>query len=75
MYLKLIHHLEHKVLKKATDIDVIKDVIDFVLNKDNWTRSKRTVGYREVVTIEGIGALLQNLYWKWRIMFDLKMKL
>lgn len=45
-------------LKKATGVDVIKDIIDFVLNKENWTRSKRTIGYREVITIEGIGDIV-----------------
>lgn len=45
-------------LKKATGIDVVKDVIDFVLNKENWTRSKRTIGYREVISIEGIGDIV-----------------
>lgn len=45
-------------LKKATGIDVVKDVIDFVLDKENWTRSKRTIGYREVITIEGIGDIV-----------------
>ena len=42
-------------LKKATGIDVVKDVIDFVCDKENWIRSKRAIGFREVVTIPGIG--------------------
>lgn len=47
-------------LKKATGIDVVKDVIDFIADHDNWIRSKKTVGFREVVSIEGIGDLVSK---------------
>lgn len=47
-------------LKKATGIDVVKDVIDFIADYDNWIRSKKTVGFREVVSIEGIGDLVSK---------------
>ena len=42
-------------LKKATGIDVVKDVVDFVTDKSNWINSRTTVGFREVLTIPGIG--------------------
>ena len=45
-------------LKKATGIDVVADVIDYISNKQNWIRSKKTVGFREVVTIPGIGEIV-----------------
>lgn len=48
-------------LKKATGVDVVKDVIDFIADHDNWIRSKTTVGFREVVSIEGIGDIVSKL--------------
>jgi ribosomal protein S6--L-glutamate ligase len=42
-------------LKKATGVDVVKDIIDFISDKQNWNRSRRVVGFREVVTVPGIG--------------------
>lgn len=45
-------------LKKATGIDVVGDVIDFVEDKQNWIRSRKTIGFRETVTIPGIGDIV-----------------
>jgi ribosomal protein S6--L-glutamate ligase len=45
-------------LKKATGVDVVKDVIDFVADKENWIKTKTTIGFREVVTIPGIGDVI-----------------
>jgi ribosomal protein S6--L-glutamate ligase len=45
-------------LKKATGIDVVADIVDFVTDKTNWIRSKKVVGFREVVYVEGIGDLV-----------------
>lgn len=42
-------------LKKATGVDVVKDVIDFIADKENWIRSRSTVGFREVVGVAGLG--------------------
>ena len=42
-------------LKKATGVDVVKDVVDFLADKTNWIRSRRVIGFREVITIPGIG--------------------
>jgi RimK family alpha-L-glutamate ligase len=45
-------------LKKATGIDVVGDVIDFIEDKGNWLTSKKTAGFREMVTIPGIGDIV-----------------
>lgn len=45
-------------LKKATGIDVVADIVDFVTDKANWIRSKKVVGFREVVHVEGIGDIV-----------------
>jgi ribosomal protein S6--L-glutamate ligase len=45
-------------LKKATGVNVIGDVIDFIEDKQNWIRSKKIVGFRETITIPGIGDII-----------------
>lgn len=45
-------------LKKATGIDVVSDIVDFLEDKSNWIRSKKIVGFREVIHIEGIGDII-----------------
>jgi RimK family alpha-L-glutamate ligase len=45
-------------LKKATGIDVVSDVIDFISDRANWIRSKRVIGFREVVTVPGVGDIV-----------------
>jgi ribosomal protein S6--L-glutamate ligase len=45
-------------LKKATGIDVVKDIIEFIGDKQNWIRSKRVIGFREVITIPEIGDIV-----------------
>jgi ribosomal protein S6--L-glutamate ligase len=47
-------------LKKATGVDVVKDIIDFISDKQNWIRSRKTIGFREVVTIPGIGDIISK---------------
>jgi RimK family alpha-L-glutamate ligase len=47
-------------LKKATGVDVVKDVIDFIEDKTNWIRSRKTIGFREVITIPGIGDIISK---------------
>lgn len=42
-------------LKKATGIDVVADILDFLEDKSNWIRSKRVVGFREVIHIPNLG--------------------
>ena len=42
-------------LKKATGINVITDIIDFILDKNNWVRFKMEIGFRELINIDGVG--------------------
>lgn len=44
-----------KGLKSSTGINVIDDIVNFLIDKKNWIRNKRKVGFREVIHIEGIG--------------------
>lgn len=45
-------------LKKATGIDVVADILDFLQDKSNWIRSKRVIGFREVVYVPGLGEVV-----------------
>lgn len=45
-------------LKKATGINVVGDVIGFIEDKENWIRGKKVIGFRETVTIPGIGDIV-----------------
>ncbi len=45
-------------LKKATGIDVVSDIIDFIQDKENWVKSRITIGYRETICIPGIGEIV-----------------
>jgi ribosomal protein S6--L-glutamate ligase len=45
-------------LKKATGIDVVADIVDFVTDKTNWIRSKKVIGFREVIHIPEIGDIV-----------------
>jgi ribosomal protein S6--L-glutamate ligase len=42
-------------LKDATGIDVVKNIIDYFTDKSNWIRSRKVIGFREVVQVPGIG--------------------
>tara|TARA_R110001592_G_scaffold162601_1_gene396207 strand:+ start:13022 stop:14497 length:1476 start_codon:yes stop_codon:yes gene_type:complete len=42
-------------LKKATGIDVLGSVADFVLDQNNWISEKHSIGFREMIHIDGIG--------------------
>lgn len=48
-------------LKKATGIDVVSDILDFLEDKANWIRSKSIVGFREVISISGLGDVVAKL--------------
>jgi ribosomal protein S6--L-glutamate ligase len=41
-------------LRKATGIDVVADIIDFIQDKENWVKSRIVVGFREMVGIPGV---------------------
>lgn len=42
-------------INKASGIDVTQKIIDFVKDKQNWSFVPKTIGFREVVTIPGVG--------------------
>jgi ribosomal protein S6--L-glutamate ligase len=45
-------------LKKATGVDVVADIVDFIQDKQNWIRSRRHIGFREMIQIPEIGQLV-----------------
>lgn len=45
-------------LKKATGVNVVKDIVDFLMDRTNWIRSRKRVGFREVITIPNLGDLV-----------------
>ena len=44
-----------KGITEATGINIVGKVMDYVLNKENWTYPTINCGFREVVTVPGIG--------------------
>ena len=48
-------------IEKTTGINVTDIVIDFLLNKKNWVKPKKTTGFRELVTIQGVGTFVAKL--------------
>jgi ribosomal protein S6--L-glutamate ligase len=45
-------------LKKATGIDVVSDIVDFIEDKTNWVRSRRHIGFREMIQVPGVGQIV-----------------
>jgi ribosomal protein S6--L-glutamate ligase len=39
----------------ATGIDVVGNVLDFLLDAENWVRQKTEVGFLEKITVDGVG--------------------
>ena len=48
-------------IEKTTDIPVTDIVLDFLLDKKNWVKPKKTTGFREMVTIPGVGTFVGKL--------------
>lgn len=48
-------------IEKTTGINVTEIIIDFLLNKKNWIKPKKTTGFRELVTIQGVGTFVAKL--------------
>ena len=44
-----------KGLEKAIGKTITGDIIDFIKDKDNWTRPGNEIGFREVVGVPGVG--------------------
>jgi ribosomal protein S6--L-glutamate ligase len=47
-------------LKKATGIDVVGDIVDFISDKANWIRSRRNIGFREILQVAGVGQMVSK---------------
>jgi len=45
-------------LKKATGIDVVADIVDFIQNKENWIKSRIVIGFCEMVSIPELGSFV-----------------
>ena len=45
-------------LLKATGVDVVGDIVDFVSDKSNWIRSRKNIGFREIVQVPGVGQIV-----------------
>jgi len=48
-------------IEKTTGIEVTDVIIDFLLNKKNWVKPKKESGFREMITIDGIGNFVAKL--------------
>jgi RimK family alpha-L-glutamate ligase len=48
-------------VEKTTGIPVTEMIIDFLLNKKNWVKPKKESGFREMITIEGVGTFVAKL--------------
>ena len=47
-----------KGIKKAIGETILGDIIDFIKNKDNWSKQALEIGFREVVDVDGIGSFV-----------------
>ena len=48
-------------IEKTTNIPVTDLVVDFLLDKKNWVKPKKATGFREMVTIPGVGTFVGKL--------------
>ena len=48
-------------IEKTTEIPVTDIVLDFLLDKKNWVKPKKITGFREMVTIPGVGTFVGKL--------------
>jgi len=47
-----------KGIKEATGINIVKDIVEFISDKENWTRNHSIIGYRELIEVPGIGKMV-----------------
>ena len=50
-----------KGITEATGINVVGEVMDYVLNKENWTYPTINCGYRECLSLPGVGELVVKM--------------
>jgi hypothetical protein len=48
-------------IEKTTGIPVTDTVLDFLLDRKNWVRPKKITGFRELVSIQGVGSFVGKL--------------
>ena len=48
-------------IEKTTDIPVTDIIVDFLLDKKNWVKPKKVTGFREMITVSGIGTFVGKL--------------
>lgn len=48
-------------IEKTTGIPVTDIVVDFLLDRKNWVKPKKLTGFRELITIPGIGTFVGKL--------------
>jgi gamma-F420-2:alpha-L-glutamate ligase len=48
-------------IEKTTDIPVTDMVIDFLLDKKNWVKPKKIAGFREMISVAGVGKFVGKL--------------
>ena len=47
-----------KGLKKATGINVVSDIVNYLEDRRNWVQRYTVVGFREWITVEGVGDIV-----------------
>jgi hypothetical protein len=45
-------------ISKAIGKPIVEDVLDYILNKDNWSQSDLEIGYLETITVPGVGRMV-----------------
>jgi len=48
-------------IEKTTGIPVTDVIVDFLLDKKNWVKPKKVTGFRELVTVQGVGTFVGKL--------------
>jgi len=48
-------------IEKTTDIPVTDIIIDFLLDRKNWVKPKKVAGFRELVSVAGVGKFVAKL--------------
>jgi len=48
-------------IEKTTEIPVTDLILDFLLDRKNWVKPKKVTGFRELVTVPGVGTFVGKL--------------
>ena len=44
-------------IEKATNLDVVNTIVDYIIDKNNWVKVAQECGFREILEVKGIGNL------------------